>query len=174
MSWLSSFYPDYQSPSVYDLSPAWFEERGYRGLILDIDNTLVSPYAPADKRAREWVLALQESGLALAVLSNNSRERAEGFADALGCPFVAKAKKPNPEGFEKARALLGTERENTLVIGDQLLTDVYGAHRAGLRCLLVDALDPAHEQPFVRVKRVLEKPIMARYAAARRKTEKNS
>ena len=157
MSRLKAFFPDYQTASVYELAPEWFAERGYRGLILDIDNTLVSPHAPADEAALAWTRRLKEAGMALAVLSNNSRERAESFAAALDCPFVAKAGKPRPEGFMRAMEMLGTDRQSTLAAGDQLLTDVYGAHRAGLKCLLVDALDPAHEQPFVRVKRVFEK-----------------
>ena len=169
MSRLKAFFPDYQAASVYELAPEWFVERGYRGLILDIDNTLVSPHAPADEAALAWTRRLKEAGMALAVLSNNSRERAESFAAALDCPFVAKAGKPRPEGFMRAMEMLGTDRQSTLAAGDQLLTDVYGAHRAGLKCLLVDARDPGHEQPFVRVKRLLEKPIRRAYEKAKRK-----
>ena len=174
MSRLAAFFPDYQAESVYELTPEWFRERGFRGLILDIDNTLVSPHAPADETAIAWTRHLKEAGLALAVLSNNSRQRAESFAAALDCPFVAEAGKPRPEGFMRAMEMLGTDRQSTLVIGDQLLTDVYGAHRAGLKCLLVDALDPAREQPFVRVKRLLEKPIRRAYGKAKQNKEKNS
>lgn len=159
MSRLERFFPDYEASSVYDLSPAWFSGRGFRGLILDIDNTLVSPNAPVDERAWRWADALREAGIAFAVLSNNSEDRAASFAGDLNCPYVAKAGKPRPAGFLKAMALMGTEPAATLVLGDQLFTDVYGAHLAGLKCLLVPALDPAREQPFVRVKRVFEKPI---------------
>lgn len=167
MSRLRGFFPDYQLPTVYDLSPGWVKAQGFQGLILDIDNTLVSPNAPADERACAFAEEMREAGISLLVLSNNSRNRAASFAEKLGCSYIAEAKKPRPQGFLKGAKLLGMDPSALLAVGDQLLTDVYGAHRAGMKCLLVDALDPAHEQPFVRVKRILEKPVLRAYRKSR-------
>ena len=159
MSLLQRFFPDYHLSSVYDLTPEWVADHGFRALILDIDNTLVSPNAPADAAARAFAARMRAAGIACLVLSNNGEERARSFAADLDWLYLAKAKKPRPEGFRKALELLRADPSSTLVVGDQFFTDIYGAHRASLPALLVDALDPAHEQPFVRVKRVLERPL---------------
>ncbi len=167
MSLLRSFFPDFARPSVYELTPARLAEHGFRALILDIDNTLVSPNAPADDAARSFAARMREAGIRIMVLSNNGEERARSFAAALACPYLAKAAKPRPDGFLKAVELLEADPSSVLVVGDQLFTDIFGAHRAGLPALLVDALDPAHEQPFVRVKRVLECPLRLAWRLSR-------
>ncbi len=163
MKLLESFFPDRMLESVYSVDPSFFHAAGIRGVILDIDNTLVSPNAPADERACRYVASLREAGIGCFILSNNSEKRAGSFARDVGCGFLAKAKKPKKDGFLAAMERLGTKPSETAVIGDQLITDVLGAHRAGIAAWCVKPLDPAHEQPFVRVKRLLEKPIFAFY-----------
>ncbi|MBQ6075094.1 MAG: YqeG family HAD IIIA-type phosphatase [Lachnospiraceae bacterium] len=167
MSLLRCFFPDYHLRSVYDLTPAWLADHGFRALILDIDNTLVSPNAPADAAARDFAAQMLAAGVACLVLSNNGEERACSFAADLGWLYLAKAKKPSPKGFRKALELLHADPSSTLAVGDQFYTDVLGAHRAGLRSLLVDALDPAHEQSFVRVKRFFERPLRRAWLRSR-------
>ena len=160
---LHSLFPDEMRDSIYVIGADELAREGIRAVILDIDNTLVSPNAPADERSRSWIASLQEAGIGCFILSNNSEKRAGSFARDVGCGFLAKAKKPKKDGFFSAMERLGTKPSETAVIGDQLITDVLGAHRAGIRVWWVRPLDPAHEQPFVRVKRLLEKPIFAIY-----------
>ena len=169
MKLLESFFPDRMFESVYSVDPSLFHAAGIRGVILDIDNTLVSPNAPADERACRYVASLREAGIGCFILSNNSEKRAGSFARDVGCGFLAKAKKPKKDGFLAAMERLGTKPSETAVIGDQLITDVLGAHRAGIAAWCVKPLDPAHEQLFVRVKRLLEKPIFAFYRLQHKK-----
>ncbi|MBP3729043.1 MAG: YqeG family HAD IIIA-type phosphatase, partial [Lachnospiraceae bacterium] len=96
MSRLEAFFPDFRLKSVYELTPAWLKKRGFQGVIFDIDNTLVSPDAPADEAARRLILRLKREGIGCFVLSNNGQARAESFAKALDCPYLARAKKPSP------------------------------------------------------------------------------
>ena len=158
------FFPDYHLASAFELTPDFLQKRGFRGLIWDIDNTLVSPNQPADEKLVSFIQGLKKEGFACFILSNNHLPRVESFARALDCPFLAEAKKPSPRGFLKAAEVLKKEPEKILVIGDQWITDFWGARRAGMPFLLVDPLDPANEQPFVRLKRVLEWPLAAAYA----------
>ena len=169
MRFLERFFPDRTFESAYALDAAAFKARGIKGVILDIDNTLVSPNAPADENSRRWIAALKEEGIECFILSNNSEKRASSFAAEVDCAYLAKARKPRADGFLKAVSRLGTNPDETVVLGDQLITDVLGAHRAGLKAWWVSPLDPANEQPFVRVKRILEKPIFAIYRKQRRK-----
>ncbi len=169
MKLLQRFFPDRTFESPFACGAAVLQEQGIRGVILDIDNTLVSPNAPADDRARQWIASLQEEGISCFILSNNSEQRAASFAAEVNCAFKARARKPRPDGFLAAVSILGTAPDETVVLGDQLITDVLGAHRAGLKAWWVSPLDPAREQPFVRVKRLLEKPIFAIYRKQHRK-----
>ena len=158
-----SFFPDRTFESIYACEAGLLKESGIRGVILDIDNTLVSPNAPADERACRYVASLKEAGIGCFILSNNSEKRAGSFARDVGCGFLAKARKPKKDGFLAAMERMGTKPSETVAIGDQLITDVLGAHRAGIAVWWVKPLDPAHEQPLVRVERLLEKPIFASY-----------
>lgn len=164
-------FPDYHLAGAFELTPGFLKAEGFRAVIWDIDNTLVSPNGPADEKSKSLMRLLGENGISCFILSNNHPARVESFARELGLPYIAEAKKPNPKGFREAAARMGVSPEETLVAGDQWLTDFWGARRAGMRFLLVDALDPRHEQPFVRLKRVLEWPFSVAY---RRYLAKNS
>ena len=169
MNPLEVFFPTYTAPSVFGLTADQLRGWGVKGIIFDIDNTLVPPNAPADEAARAFFAALREEGFQCFILSNNHEERASSFAREVGSLYLSGAGKPKKEGYQTAMARMGTGRDDTLVIGDQLITDICGANRCGIRSLLVEPIDPAHEQPFVRVKRLLEKPLLAIYRQRARK-----
>ena len=109
--------------------------QGYRGLLFDIDNTLVPHGAPADERACALFAHLKELGFKCCFLSNNQYERVSSFNDAIGAQFIENAHKPSTKNYIRAMELLGTDRSNTVFIGDQLFTDIYG-------CLLYTSPSP--------------------------------
>ena len=84
------------------------------------------------------------------------------FADAMETPFVYKADKPSRKGYLEGMEKMGTRLENTLFIGDQLFTDVWGANRAGMYSILVKPMDP-HEEIQIVLKRYLEKIVLFFY-----------
>lgn len=111
---------------------------GYTNVLLDMDNTLVSRQShdmPLDVRA--WIGRAREAGVALCILSNNWHRSPYEWGERLNVPVVAKACKPLPHGFLIARGVLGARSADTVVIGDQLLTDVVGAHLLGMAAYLV-------------------------------------
>ena len=146
-----------------------FDAQGYRGLLFDIDNTLVPHGAPADERACALFAHLKELGFKCCFLSNNQYERVSSFNDAIGAQFIENAHKPSTKNYIRAMELLGTDRSNTVFIGDQLFTDIYGAKRTGIRNILVKPLNPKEEIQIV-LKRYLERIVLYFY----RKEEGNS
>ena len=87
-------FPDAMSGSAYDIDYGYLYDRGYRGIIFDIDNTLVEHNEPATDRAVRLVDSLHDMGYRVCVVSNNREPRVKSFADAAGCGYVFKAGKP--------------------------------------------------------------------------------
>jgi HAD superfamily phosphatase (TIGR01668 family) len=156
------FGPDHEVATLPDVSLEDLWARGFRGLIIDLDNTVCgyhqSALAPG---VREWVIAAKARGFALVLVSNNFRERVAAVGAQLDVPAVPNALKPLPQGFLIALRRLGTPRARTVVIGDQLFTDVLGAKILGLHAVLTQPL-VAKDVPLTRLLRVLERLLFAR------------
>ena len=157
-----SFYPDECADSAYSIDYRSLYNEGYRGIIYDIDNTLVPHGAPADERAKKLFEELNDIGYTCLVLSNNKEPRVKSFADDVGAMYIHKAGKPGRKGYNEAMRLLGTDASTTLFIGDQLFTDVWGARRCGIRNILVTPIDKKEEIQIV-LKRYLERIVMYFY-----------
>ena len=155
-------YPRGYINSTYEIDFDKLYKQGYRGIIFDIDNTLVPHGAPADERAISLFTHLKEIGFSCMLLSNNKEPRVKMFNDAVGVDYIYKAGKPKPSGYKKAMHRLGTTTDNTLFVGDQIFTDIVGANLAGIRTILVKPIHPKEEIQIV-FKRFLEKPILAFY-----------
>ncbi|MGL5434236.1 MAG: YqeG family HAD IIIA-type phosphatase [Lachnospiraceae bacterium] len=168
---LEQFYPREWVESVYRIPwDSWYE-KGIRGVIFDIDNTLVPHGEPADERIIALMDKLHEMGMKTCLMSNNKQVRVASFADAVKSPYIYKAGKPAVKNYRKAMEIMGTTRDNTLFAGDQLFTDVYGANRAGIYGILVKPIHPSEEIQIV-LKRYLEAVVLHFYKKKCRR-EKN-
>lgn len=156
---LDMFFPDSLEASAYDVDYEGLYKKGVRGLIFDIDNTLVPHGKPANKRAIELFRRLKAAGFRYCLLSNNKEERVRKFNEEIGADFIYKARKPLAKGYKKAMKLMGTKRESTVFIGDQLFTDVLGAKRLGIPNILVKPICPKEEIQIV-IKRFFEKIVL--------------
>ena len=156
------FFPDEDYESTYKIDFQKYYNEGYRAVIFDIDNTLVPHDAPADDRAVALFKNLKDIGFNCMLLSNNKEPRVKKFNDAVGASYIYKANKPFKSGYIEAMKRLGSCEENTLFVGDQLFTDVWGAKRVGIRSLLVKPIDPKEEIQIV-LKRYLEKIVLHYY-----------
>lgn len=159
---LERFYPQEYVDSVYELDMQSYYAAGFRGIIFDIDNTLVPHGAPADFRSREFFRHLREIGMDYIFLSNNKEPRVKHFAEATGGKYIYKAGKPSVKGYQLAMERLGLSLDTTLFIGDQLFTDVWGANRTGIYSILVKPIHPKEEIQIV-LKRVLERIVLHFY-----------
>lgn len=171
---LERFYPDLYLDSAYQIDFGEYYRKGYRGVIFDIDNTLVPHGAPADARSIELIGRLKEMGFGVVFLSNNKEPRVKMFNDAVHAEYIYKAGKPGKKGYLKAMEMMGTDRETTLFVGDQLFTDVWGARNTGIFSILVHPIDKKEEIQIV-LKRYLEKLVLAFYRrkCAAAKTRQN-
>ena len=157
-----AFYPDYWCRSTYDIDFQKLSDGGVRGIIFDIDNTLVPHGAPADERAEALFAKLKEIGLHSCLVYNNRRRRVEMFNRNIGTDIVCLANKPFKGGYIRAMEKMGTDAESTVCIGDQLFTDIWGANRIGIRSILVSPINPKEEIQII-LKRLPERAVLRRF-----------
>jgi len=156
------FYPKECADSTYDIDFKKLYEQGYRGLLFDIDNTLVEHGAAANERAIRLFKELKQIGFEVCVISNNQEERVKSFNKDIQVHYVYNAHKPSTKNYFKAMDLMGTQPSNTAFVGDQLFTDVYGANRAGIKSYFVKPIGPREEIQIV-LKRYLERIVLYFY-----------
>lgn len=156
------FFPDEYVSSTYVIPFEKLYEDGYRGVIFDIDNTLVPHGAPADERARKLFYRLGNIGFHSCLLSNNQEARVKMFNKDIGTKYIYNAHKPSIKNYIRAMEIMGTDRTDTIFVGDQLFTDVWGAKRAGIRNVLVKPIHPKEEIQIV-LKRRLESIVLHFY-----------
>ena len=161
------FFPDEYVASTYVIPFEKLYEEGYRGVIFDIDNTLVMHGAPADERAKKLFERLKKLGFACCLLSNNQEPRVKMFNEDVKVNYIFNAHKPSTVNYEKAMELMGTDKTNTIFIGDQLFTDVWGAKRTGIRNILAKPIHPKEEIQIV-FKRKLEKIVLYFYKRSKK------
>lgn len=157
-----SLYPDKYLKSTYEIDFEQLYEQGFRGILFDIDNTLVPHGAPADERAIKLFRRLDAIGFKTCLISNNKEPRVKSFCEKVDSLYIYKAGKPLPKGYLNGIRKMGTTRETTLFVGDQIFTDVLGAKRAGLYTILVGPIHPKEEIQIV-LKRYLEKIVLHFY-----------
>ncbi len=159
-----NIYPKAYISSLSDVKADYFKEKGIKGLILDLDNTII-PWKAAilQPEMADLLKGYQASGLNLCVVSNAFNRRVVGLLEPLGIPGVAWARKPRRKSFLKAMDILGTTPAETAVVGDQLFTDIWGGNRLGLYTVLVI---PISKKEFfgTRFVRLLEKFVLNRLA----------
>ena len=167
---LENLYPGEYMDSTYQIDFGQLYQEGYRGVIFDIDNTLVPHGAPSDERSDALFDGLHKMGWKTMVLSNNKEPRVKMFADRTKTEYIYRAGKPGTAGYMKAMERMGTNSDNTVFIGDQIFTDIWGANRAGIRTILVKPIHPKEEIQIV-LKRYLEKIVLIFYKRHVKRTE---
>lgn len=166
---LKRFYPKEYLDSAYQIDFEKYYNAGYRGVIFDIDNTLACHGAPADEKAVALFEHLKELGFSSVLLSNNKEPRVKMFFDGVKAShYIYKAGKPGTKNYVKAMELMGCDTSNTLFVGDQIFTDVYGANLAGIHSILVKPIHPKEEIQIV-LKRYLEKIVLYFYKKSLKK-----
>lgn len=157
------FFPDYSYKTVDDIDVVGLYKSGIRYALLDIDNTIVPYTSPLpDNKALGFLKSLSDNGIRFCFVSNNNKNRVKEFNKAIGVPIYPRAKKPLLFGIDKAMRDFGAVKENTVLIGDQIFTDMWGGKRAGILTVLVEPIEEC-ESLFFRFKRYFEKKVIRRY-----------
>ncbi|MFA9414074.1 MULTISPECIES: YqeG family HAD IIIA-type phosphatase [unclassified Streptococcus] len=138
---IEDYIPTFVVEAVYDLRPDALRAQGIKAVLVDLDNTLIAWNNPdGTPELRGWLDEMTEAGLPVVVVSNNKQSRVERAVERFGVDFVSRAMKPFAYGINKAIARYGFGRDEVVMVGDQLMTDIRAAHRAGIRSILVRPL----------------------------------
>ena len=167
-----NFIPEYRFDTFLGASREFLASIGVRALVLDVDNTL-EPYENPlpGEHVKAWIRELNDAGIRCAIVSNNGGERIKLFNSELGLPCFCKAKKPFSSGIKRALKALGATPDEAAMMGDQVFTDVWAAHNAGIRAILVPPIRDKRDL-LTRFKRLLEKPVLRAYDKRRNRSEK--
>ena len=158
------WFPDSYVASIYSVDFKKLYDEGYRGIIFDVDNTLVHHGAHADERAKKFFEYLRTIGYVTLLLSNNAEPRVQSFKEEVGATaYIYKANKPGKRGYEKAMDMLGTDTDTTLFCGDQIFTDIWGAKRCGIRTIMTKPVKKWREEPQIVLKRFAEAIVLLFY-----------
>ena len=160
MANLEKFNPDFIYTSVWDIEEGFFKKNNIKYVVLDIDNTLV-PYTTKKPTgsALGFLKRLERENIKFAFLSNNNKSRVKLFNKEIGATFISHAKKPLLFGMNRVMKKMGANKEQTIMIGDQIFTDVYTGKRYGVKTMLVKPIEDK-ETPFFRVKRHYERIVL--------------
>ena len=164
--------PDIYLEHINRVTPELLKRYGIKGLILDVDNTLThhnSQEISAEVLA--WIDLMRQNGIKLMIASNNNAPRIEPFSKKIGIDAIPNSAKPLPIGYQKAKKCFGFAANEIAVIGDQVYTDILGANACGMLSIMVRYFE-AEESSFFRLKRKLEKPVLAHYRKIGQKGEK--
>ena len=160
---IKKLYPTEYITSVYDLELDELKKQGMKGIIFDIDNTLV-PYDEVEPNNE--IIALFEkirlAGFKITLVSNNTEDRVVKFNEKLKVFALHKSQKPLTKNLKKALTLMNCQKEEAIIVGDQVFTDVYGGNKAGIKTILVQPVSEKDEWK-TKVKRGLEKKIIKSY-----------
>lgn len=161
--------PDLYLKTFDCLTVEMLNDMGILGIILDIDNTL-EPYEhdTPGEHVIKWLGELADQGIKTSIVSNNNAERVATFNSELRLPAYHYSCKPFTHKLKKAMRDMGTDKSNTLLMGDQIFTDVWAAHNAGLKAVLVPPINDKKDA-ITRFKRWLEKPLLKKYEKRNRK-----
>lgn len=155
-------HPRFQIKRLVDLDPNFLLEQGLKGLMLDLDNTLVNwGEVKVSPETVTWVHKVKTAGLNLCIISNALENRVKTVGEFLGIPWVSRATKPRKAAYKKALVLMETKPNETATVGDQLFTDVWGGNRMALFTIWTPPLN-TREFFFTRIVRRIERLVINR------------
>lgn len=156
-------YPNLYCKNVMAITMDILQKNNIKGLILDVDNTLIDIDRNMNPKVKDWVDELKAKGIKMCIVSNTNKvDKVKKVSEILDIPYFYFAKKPLKSGFKKAKELLKLDYENIAAVGDQIMTDVVGANRCKIFSILVEPI--SEKDIFItKVKRPIEKLIINRY-----------
>ena len=165
---LANYLPDFALEAVYDLTVDDLKKHGIRAVLVDLDNTLIAWNNPdGTAEMRSWLHRMRDAGIIIIVVSNNTTNRVRRAVEKFGIDYVAWAMKPFNYGIKKAMKRYGLKPEETVMVGDQLMTDIRASHRAGIRSILVKPL-VQHDSNKTKFNRWREGRVLKKLEAQKR------
>lgn len=156
------YIPFVHAKTLHEIDVAFFKKLGIKTILVDLDNTLDSYKAkePSEDTLK-LVKKLKEHDINVIIVSNNRTRRVKPYADALGIKMTSMNMKPFPNKIKKLLKQDSLNAQETVLVGDQLLTDIIAGNKAGLKTILVDRLTQ-YDQPMTKIRRIFERPKIAK------------
>ena len=154
---MNYYFPDIYQKSIYTINYQKLKENGIKCLLFDLDNTCV-PYVDRvpTKKLKEHFNKLEDMGLKVIIFSNSPKERLAPFKKELNVDCCFKARKPRKAKFLKVIKTYNYDLSEVAIIGDQLMTDIYGGNRVGITTILVNPISNI-DMVFTKFHRIMEK-----------------
>ncbi len=159
---LKIFYPYEYVESVFTIDYNKLYNKGFRGIIFDIDNTLVHHGDDSTKEIDELFKFIQDIGFKTLLLSNNGEKRIKRFLKNIDSLYICNANKPKTDNYLKAVKMMNITKKETIFIGDQIFTDIFGANKSGIANILVEFIRCENETKIGK-RRQLEKIVLKLY-----------
>ncbi|MCO7175652.1 YqeG family HAD IIIA-type phosphatase [Sporolactobacillus kofuensis] len=158
---LKNFLPDEHVASILDIQPKMLKKRGIKALVTDLDNTLVAWDEPdITPELVSWFSSVKDAGISVMILSNNNEKRVKRFSHSADLQYIFRARKPLPFAFIRAMRMMKVKKDELVVVGDQLMTDIWGGNSAGARTILVTPI-ASTDGWGTKMNRYLERMIMS-------------
>jgi len=159
---LDKFKPTWMVETIYHITPEQLEKHKIKAVLTDLDNTLIAWNNPeGTKELIDWINSMKENGIPVVIISNNSGDRVQKVAEKLHLTYVPRSMKPSRRGYKIASKELGIPLEQCVMVGDQLITDIFGANRAGVRNVWV--LPIINSDAWnTRINRFMERKVLKR------------
>lgn len=167
-----NLYPDLYLNNIKEITVDILKENNIKGLILDIDNTLIDYEKNLLNGAKKWCEDLKQRGIKLCILSNTNKiKKVEKVAKIMDLEYIYFAHKPNKKGFLKAKEMLQISNNKQIAtVGDQIFTDVLGGNRVGMFTILTKPIDK-RDILITRIKRPFENMVIKKYLKQMKKGE---
>ncbi len=160
---INKFIPLICEKTIFDIDYIKLYESGKRYILTDLDNTII-PYdiSMPDEKIKSFFEELKKIGFKIIIISNNKEYRIKPFSEAVDVDYVCSAKKPLKCGLKKAYKKLGNkvDKQEIVAIGDQIITDVYGARRFKIDVILVHPIKKKSEKWYTKFNRKLENKVI--------------
>ena len=138
---IEDYRPDFLIEAVYNLRPERLHQHGIKAILVDLDNTLIAWNNPSGTpELRDWLDGMAKAAIPVIVVSNNKRSRVKRAVENFRVDFVSRAMKPFARGIRQAIDRYNLNQDTVVMVGDQLMTDIRAAKRAGIRSILVKPL----------------------------------
>ena len=155
---MALFYATVYKARVTDITVQELQQRGIRGLLLDVDNTLTTHGSQQlSEEVEMWLASMQQAGIRLTVVSNSWEWRVAPFAERIGLEHTSLSCKPSPFGFMRGVRRMGLKKRECAVVGDQVFTDILGANLYGVVSFQVDPIAEVKGKPTLQLKRWVER-----------------
>ncbi|KXT73983.1 Hydrolase, HAD subfamily IIIA [Streptococcus sp. DD10] len=157
---IENYMPDFAVEAVYNVTVEGLRKQGVKAVLVDLDNTLIAWNNPdGTPEMRQWLSDLSNAGICVVVVSNNNRKRVKRAVEKFDIDYVYWALKPFTLGIRRALKRYQISKDEVVMVGDQLMTDIRAAHRAGIRSILVKPL-VKHDSIKTQINRARERRVL--------------